>query len=389
MKNNKGFTVIELAVSFCLVSVISIMLFQLIFSLKELYVSGDIKTTLLNKQGIMTKKIYDDLNSKTLNGITSCGVSCLTFEYNEGEINLLVDPAAGTITYDNYTLELSEGSEFGDLNFTFNNNVSTATTTNNSIFNLDIPIVSKFLNDDFGIHIIRLYQSSSLVINNNISYNAATIIAKGISLNIEKTTEEDATTALWTRIFHQENGTYYTTYENFLRSNNETYKSSLGSLEVFRSLTKKDIIVNEQKAIINSSTLTEKEKASELEELTANYQNGYFEFILDYPTINNLGTLVNYNQWIQTSDFTKNEDLAGSYVIDTIYNNTTCPWLVGIKYNSDKNGKSWANGCNLDYFSIGTRKESLLGPTAVVDETNLWVRIDDYLQKYSLSNVIY
>ena len=62
MKNNKGFTIIELAVSFCLVAAVSITLLQLVLTLKEVYLSGDVKTTLLNKQGIMTKKIYDDLN---------------------------------------------------------------------------------------------------------------------------------------------------------------------------------------------------------------------------------------------------------------------------------------------------------------------------------------
>ena len=39
MKNNKGFTLIELAVSFCLAATISIMLLQLVLSLKEVYIS--------------------------------------------------------------------------------------------------------------------------------------------------------------------------------------------------------------------------------------------------------------------------------------------------------------------------------------------------------------
>ena len=63
MKNNKGFTIIELAVSFVLVATISIVLLQLVLSLKSVYLEGDIKTTLLNKQGIMTKYIYDDINN--------------------------------------------------------------------------------------------------------------------------------------------------------------------------------------------------------------------------------------------------------------------------------------------------------------------------------------
>ena len=90
MKNNKGFTVVELSVSFCLVAVIAILLFQVVLSLKEVYTSGDIKTGLLTKQGLMLKKIKEDLNSKTLVSVTSCEGEgyCFSFTYTDGSKKL-------------------------------------------------------------------------------------------------------------------------------------------------------------------------------------------------------------------------------------------------------------------------------------------------------------
>ena len=67
MNKNKGFTVIETIVSFCLISVVSIMVLQIILSVRDLYIIGDVKTTMLVKQGIMVQKIQDDATKKGIN----------------------------------------------------------------------------------------------------------------------------------------------------------------------------------------------------------------------------------------------------------------------------------------------------------------------------------
>ena len=135
----KGFTLIELIVSFCLVSAIVVMLFQLIFTLKELYVSGNIKTMMLNRQGIMTRKIYEELNSKDLTEIKACGISCLTFNFLDGSSSTLsLDVAANTITYGNYTMELTEDSHIGQVEF--DTGIDSTSTTGNYVFKISIPI---------------------------------------------------------------------------------------------------------------------------------------------------------------------------------------------------------------------------------------------------------
>lgn len=89
--------------SFVIISIVSVLLFNIIFSLKELYISGDIKISLLVKQGILTRKIYSDLNTKELIIAKACGISCTNFEYAEEgtskNIRLLVDVP---IIYINY-----------------------------------------------------------------------------------------------------------------------------------------------------------------------------------------------------------------------------------------------------------------------------------------------
>lgn len=416
--NKKGFTVVELCVSFSLVSIIAIMLFNLIFSLKELYVSGDIKTTLLNKQGIMTKKIYEDLNNRYLKQITACGISCLNFVYSDGTAKFLIDVGANSITYDDYTMKLNDGTKIGQVGFKSSTSITRDNSDNNAVLSLDIPITTNLLeNDDFGIHIVKLYDYKTININNNLAFENATIIANGITLELNNikdewtisnvvkdgkkeisvSTDDDQTennnAPIFARIFHQKNGEYFDSYDNLLKSekieNNEIVKlSSLKSLEAFRSSSKNGEIKEAYDEVLN-----DKDK----EKLQADFQNGYFELIIDYPNIENgVGILQNYNRWIQTSNFSNNKDLIQSINIDTVYKgiNDTNKWIGGLKYFSEKN--YYISGSNnASTFSIASKNENakLIVPNndeeKEVEYVDIWVRANDYIKKYSLVNLIY
>lgn len=153
--NKRGFTVVELMVTFCLITVISIMLIQLTLTLKDLYISGDMKTTLLTRQGTMTKKINDDLNNKTLSSIESCGTLCINFNYSDESKQLVVDKTKKIVTYDNYSIKLGDnsGNSFGTISS------STYTNGNKQILTIKIPIKNRLLKEDFGINII--YQNNT------------------------------------------------------------------------------------------------------------------------------------------------------------------------------------------------------------------------------------
>lgn len=157
MKKN-GFTLIEMAVSFCLVAAVSILLFQIIANMKELYLSGDVKTTLLNRQAIMTKKIYDQLNEDSLTSVTNCGSECYQFQFSSGEsAKFQIDRERGTITYGNYQITYGKGSSLGSLE------VFQQSYGGNSILNIVLPITNKLVQGDYGIQILVQYNASTSV----------------------------------------------------------------------------------------------------------------------------------------------------------------------------------------------------------------------------------
>lgn len=157
MKKN-GFTLIEMAVSFCLVAAVSILLFQIIANMKELYLSGDVKTTLLNRQAIMTKKIYDQLNEDSLTSVTNCGSECYQFQFSSGEsAKFQIDRERGTISYGNYQIIYGKGSSLGSLE------VFQQSYGGNSILNIVLPITNKLVQGDYGIQILVQYNASTSV----------------------------------------------------------------------------------------------------------------------------------------------------------------------------------------------------------------------------------
>lgn len=170
MKNKQGFTLVEVVVTFSLVSVIAILLFQIIMMLREVYVSGDIQTTLITKQGILERKVEDDIRNRGITRITSCGDYCITFSYEDGiERNLSLDPNTQTIRYYDYSWKLGEGSQLGKVETTvYVDSSITDMNVNNGILKIVIPVSNKLLEQDYGITILYQYQTSKTSIPTRI-----------------------------------------------------------------------------------------------------------------------------------------------------------------------------------------------------------------------------
>lgn len=162
--NNKGFTIVELLASFVLSSVIIIIMFQLIINLKELYQTSGLKTELINKQNIMTNKIYTDLIEKELIQFSSCGSGCIDFTFNDNtNKTLYVDTNNGTLSYDNYAIKLNNKSYFSTVEITV---TEAQSKENNMILNINVPIYNEnFKNDNFGINIVYTYNSNKVASN--------------------------------------------------------------------------------------------------------------------------------------------------------------------------------------------------------------------------------
>ena len=185
--NKKGFTLIEFIISFCLIAGIALLIFEIILSLKTLYLNGNIKTTLLSKQGIMLQRIYDDYNNNTLKSVSSCGLSCLTFTYSDDDgvltKTLEIDPYNTTITYDNYTIKLEDGSYIGEVDVS-NSTITSITNTslNNSLLTINIPIYNNLIEGNYGLNINLPYNDLTTVVDNTMSVNDIKLTLDGMEI---------------------------------------------------------------------------------------------------------------------------------------------------------------------------------------------------------------
>ena len=161
---NKGFTTVELIVSFTLTTIIVIFLFELIFVLKDLYVSSGIKMKLLTKEANINSVINDDIAIKTLSSASKIDNSTVRFCFKDNTCKeLSFDKVNKRITYDNYATKLVDGSKFGNIiikteTFLYTDNLETL----NSILTIKIPVYhSLFEKEDFGVNITYLYNSNT------------------------------------------------------------------------------------------------------------------------------------------------------------------------------------------------------------------------------------
>ena len=376
MKNNKGFTLIEVAVSFILVSTISIVLLQLVLSLKEVYLSGDVKTTLLNKQGIMTKYIYDDLNNKDLRSLSTCGLSCITFTYSDGTVkNLLVDPGNKTIKYGDYILQIDNSSYFGKLNVDIDETSTALTSKDDSLIKITIPVISKLLNnEDFGFHIIKTYNREDTTINLNSTLENTIVTISGVDTNLTAIDDTDnKVRGLFVKLFRQTKNNFFgNDFNNFIKNTNANTFSSLVSLPAFKMTMGKDDIIQD----LSISSLSEKEKR----QIIQSYQNGYYSLLLNYNDTNLSSS--NYYWWYQTNNIASKEALKGFYVG---FENGLAP--NGLTFN--KTGNYWSNIVG-QTTNIGVKEGNIFDQNgSIANSVDLYVEAREYICKYSLSNVTY
>lgn len=173
MKNNKGFSLVELIVSFTLTMVIVVILFEIIVSMKDLYVSSVTKTELLNKQSIYTDYIYSDIDEYGLNNISICGDNCIGFEFTNGQIKKLewsfysaenINQSLQSLSYGDYKINLINNAYF-DTKLSISNGTNTLTgvkicnnPVGNKYININLPIYhTMFQNENFGINLLYVY----------------------------------------------------------------------------------------------------------------------------------------------------------------------------------------------------------------------------------------
>lgn len=155
----KGFTVIELIVSFSLVMVIVIFLFQIVISLKNLYTNSGLKTELLNKQSIISNEINKKLINNEIVYLNKCGEYCVEFIYRDYTSDqLIVDYNNNTIQFGSYKTNLPSQSYIRDAKISKANSVTLQPYSNNALLIIEIPIYNdNFEGQNFGVKVIYQY----------------------------------------------------------------------------------------------------------------------------------------------------------------------------------------------------------------------------------------
>lgn len=173
--DKKGFTIVELIMSFTLATVVIFFLFNIVFMLKDMYVENDAQSTLLVEQSIFSQTVNHDLFSNKVNEIKKCNdtdsLICVEIVYDGdlGTKKLVVTQTsvARSVQYGDYIYPLEDTEDFNFSNITaFDVNVKACqinTGTKKTLY-INVPIHSKKKNTkNFGLRLIYPIGTSTTV----------------------------------------------------------------------------------------------------------------------------------------------------------------------------------------------------------------------------------
>lgn len=174
MKNNKGASIVELLVSFAIISMVAITMFRTVLVLSDKL--ADFKTSSDQNLlvGSVTNTIYQDLMGRDLSNLSTCGTNCYNFNYVDGSVEKLsLDTANKLIKYGSNAFKLTNKIGFnGDMTYTDQTDTSVPNTYFNHILKVNIPLINTDTNKAFNITIVYQY--------NYVAPAAPTMITNGL-----------------------------------------------------------------------------------------------------------------------------------------------------------------------------------------------------------------
>lgn len=162
--NNKGFTTVEVVLSFALVVIILASMTALVVNYRDKVTDEEVKTQLIDFKNTITKVVYDDITENIYKTITSCGDKCIKFSGSE-ENKLLIIEENGTsgvpkgiyLEYKGikYFVPDSDLNDFntGEYMINVNNPIFSSDTVNN-IYSVKIPIFHDGMDENYVIQLV-------------------------------------------------------------------------------------------------------------------------------------------------------------------------------------------------------------------------------------------
>lgn len=165
--NKKGFTVVELIISFSLTMAIAVFLFQIVIALKDLYNENGYRTQLLNKQAVIANQINRKMRDKGIRSVTKCGDYCILFTYLDSTTDqLTIDVSKNAFTFGNYMTILPTGTKVGNISVNVYNSPVMLSYHNDSIMVLDIPLTNTNIKGNFNVTAVYQYHQNEAEITN-------------------------------------------------------------------------------------------------------------------------------------------------------------------------------------------------------------------------------
>lgn len=152
MKNNKGFTVVELLASFTLTMIIVVFLFEIVLELKNIYINESIKTESINKNAVVATAIHKLLDEPNFSNVSCNGNTCTITPSNK-TINI----GNKTVTVGNQKFTYPDKTELQNLEIEVIPYV--ATTANHNIVKIRYDVVSADLDKPIKFNYIYTYTS--------------------------------------------------------------------------------------------------------------------------------------------------------------------------------------------------------------------------------------
>lgn len=161
--NNKGFTVVELLVSFALTMLVMGFLFEVVVSLKSLYNKTEIQTELLNKQGLISKILNEDFDNKTIDNFAPCDIqnNCYNITYTDGTVKKISIENEYVVKYGDTAIKLDDNNNFGNITFKVDGDSKSTYTfgvDEQAVMSLSIPIINTTLDKNFDV--LAIYQNN-------------------------------------------------------------------------------------------------------------------------------------------------------------------------------------------------------------------------------------
>jgi hypothetical protein len=165
MKNNKGFSTVELVTTFALTLVIVTILLNLVIVLKELYINNGVKNSILTKQAIISEKLSFDMRNFEVSSY-SCNAtnnSC-TINFGNGTIKILSVTNGNIINYGDESFKLQDGIKVGNVSITPFQANTTDVTNYDTFIKIKIELSSDLIGGSYDIQVIYQTNHSDITI---------------------------------------------------------------------------------------------------------------------------------------------------------------------------------------------------------------------------------